>query len=61
MLPRRRARGTKWEGLYQRFIPDYGKLNAITRGYAEDGRRRQVNKFLKVTGGCVNAVSHFLL
>jgi len=33
---RRRARGTEWEELYQRFIPDYGKLNAITRGYAED-------------------------
>jgi hypothetical protein len=56
---RRRARGTKWEELYQRFIPDYGKLNAITRGYAEDGLRRQVNKFLKVTGGCVNTGSHF--
>jgi hypothetical protein len=44
---RRRARGTKWEELYQRFIPDYGKLNAVTRGYAEDGLRRQVSKFLQ--------------
>jgi hypothetical protein len=44
---RRRARGTQWEELYQRFIPDYGKLNAVTRGYAEDGLRRQVNKFLQ--------------
>jgi hypothetical protein len=44
---RRRARGTKWEELYQRFIPDYGKLNPVTRGYAEDGLRRQVNKFLQ--------------
>ena len=42
---RRRARGTKWEELYQRFIPDYGKLNAVTRGYAEEGLRRGVNKF----------------
>ena len=33
---RRRARGTEWEELYQRFIPDYGKLNAVTRDYAED-------------------------
>ena len=44
---RRRARGTKWEELYQRFIPDYGKLNAVTRDYAEDGLRRRVNKFLQ--------------
>jgi hypothetical protein len=44
---RRRARGTKWEELYQRFIPDYAKLNAVTRGYAEDGLRRRVNKFLQ--------------
>jgi hypothetical protein len=44
---RRRARGTKWEELYQRFIPDYGKLNAVTRGYAEEGLRRGVNKFLQ--------------
>ena len=44
---RRRARGTKWEELYQRFIPDYGKLNPVTRGYAEDGLRRQVNRFLQ--------------
>jgi hypothetical protein len=44
---RRRARGTKWEELYQRFIPDYGKLNAVTRDYAEDGLRRQVNRFLQ--------------
>jgi len=26
----RRARGTEWEELYQRFIPDYGKLNPVT-------------------------------
>jgi hypothetical protein len=44
---RRRVRGAKWEELYQRFIPDYGKLNAVTRDYAEDGLRRQVNKFLQ--------------
>jgi len=44
---RRRARGTKWEELYQQFIPDYGKLNAVTCGYAEDGLRRRVNKFLQ--------------
>ena len=44
---RRRARGTKWEELYQRFIPDYGKLNSVTRDYAEDGLRRRVNKFLQ--------------
>jgi hypothetical protein len=44
---RRRARGAKWEELYQRFIPDYGKLNAVTRGYAEHGLRRRVNKFLQ--------------
>ena len=44
---RRRARGTKWEELYQQFIPDYGKLNAVTRDYAEDGLRRRVNKFLQ--------------
>ena len=44
---RRRARGTKWEELYQRFIPDYGKLNAVTRGYAEEGFRRKVNKHLQ--------------
>jgi hypothetical protein len=44
---RRRARGTEWEELYQRFIPDYGKLNSVTRGYAEGGLRRQVNKFLQ--------------
>jgi hypothetical protein len=44
---RRRARGMEWEEVYQRFIPDYGKLNAVTRGYAEDGLRRQVNKFLQ--------------
>ena len=44
---RRRARGTKWEELYQRFIPDYGKLNAVTRDYAEDGLCRRVNKFLQ--------------
>jgi hypothetical protein len=44
---RRRSRGTEWEELYQRFIPDYGKLNAVTRGYAEDGLRRRVNKFLQ--------------
>jgi hypothetical protein len=44
---RRRARGAKWEELYQQFIPDYGKLNAVTRGYAEEGLRRGVNKFLQ--------------
>jgi hypothetical protein len=44
---RRRARGTEWEELYQRFIPDYGKLNAVTRGYAEEGFRRKVNKHLQ--------------
>jgi hypothetical protein len=44
---RRRARGTKWEELYQRFIPDYGKLNAVTRAYSEDGFRRRVKKFLQ--------------
>jgi hypothetical protein len=44
---KRRARGTEWEELYQRFIPDYGKLNPVTRGYAEDGLRRQVNRFLQ--------------
>ena len=44
---RRRARGTKWEELYQPFIPDYGKLNAVTRDDAEDGFRRKVNKHLQ--------------
>jgi hypothetical protein len=44
---RRRARGAKWEELYQQFIPDYAKLNAVTRGYAEEGLRRGVNKFLQ--------------
>jgi hypothetical protein len=39
---RRRARGTKWEELYQRFIPDYGKLNPVTRSDADDGFRRKV-------------------
>jgi hypothetical protein len=47
LAARRRACGAKWEELYQRFIPDYGKLNPITRGYAEDGLRRRVNKFLQ--------------
>jgi hypothetical protein len=44
---RRRARGTKWEELYQRFIPDYGKLNPVTRSDADDGFRRKVNKYLQ--------------
>jgi hypothetical protein len=44
---RRRARGAKWEEVYQQFIPDYGKLNSVTRDYAEDGLRRRVNKFLQ--------------
>jgi hypothetical protein len=44
---RRRARGTEWEELYQRFIPDYGKLNPVTRSDADDGFRRKVNKYLQ--------------
>ena len=43
----RRARGTEWEELYQRFIPDYGKLNPVTRSDADDGFRRKVNKYLQ--------------
>ena len=44
---RRRARGTESEELYQRFIPDYGKLNPVTRSDADDGFRRKVNKYLQ--------------
>jgi hypothetical protein len=44
---RRRARGAKWEELYQRFIPDYRKLNPVTRSDADDGFRRKVNKYLQ--------------
>ena len=44
---RRRARGTEWEELYQRFIPDYGILNPVTRSDADDGFRRKVNKYLQ--------------
>jgi hypothetical protein len=44
---RRRARGTKWEELYQRFIPDYGRLNPVTRSDADDGFRRKLNKYLQ--------------
>ena len=44
---RRRARGAKWEELYQGFIPDYGKLNPVTRSDADDGFRRKVNKYLQ--------------
>ena len=44
---RRRARGAKWEELYPRFIPDYGKLNPVTRSDADDGFRRKVNKYLQ--------------
>jgi hypothetical protein len=47
---RRRARGAKWEELYQQFIPDYGKLNAVTRSDAGDGFRRKVNKYLQSHG-----------
>ena len=55
---RRRARGAEWEVLYQGFIPDCGKLNAITRDYAEDGLRGRVTNSCKFTGGWVNAGSH---
>jgi hypothetical protein len=35
------------EERYQRFIPDYGKLNPVTRSDADDGFRRKVNKYLQ--------------
>lgn len=41
---RQRARGVKWPELYERFLPGWKELNAITRADAEDGFRRKVNK-----------------
>jgi hypothetical protein len=57
---RSRARGSKWEELYQRFIPDYGKLNPVTRSDADDGFRRKVNKYLQSHRRLRKRRSHFL-
>jgi hypothetical protein len=46
-LPGGDARGTKWEELYERFLPGWRELNSVTRNDAEDGFRRKVNKYLQ--------------
>jgi hypothetical protein len=43
----RRARGARWPELYPQYIIGYQELNHVTRGYAEDGFRRRVNKYLQ--------------
>ena len=44
---RERARGTTWDVLYSKYIPNYAPMQEYTRDYAESGFRRKVNSYLQ--------------
>ena len=44
---RERARGTTWDALYSKYIPNYAPMQEYTRDYAESGFRRKVNSYLQ--------------